>query len=118
MELENTEDTKEVEKFTKLIHDQIKAAIEGRSITPSSLTLTVTAVMVTLNRSTYLTGPKKKHILLEEVRRLLQELPTTDENKTLIDASILLMPALIDSICTAWKGKPGSNDPSGCCIIS
>ena len=104
------------------LYDAIKASIGTQSISVASVIIMITTAMVEVEKITSLTGPQKKELVIHVIGRLIDEIPSNQEDKAAIkSAFVLFAPSIIDTIVAASRGKYNLNLASrtkkGCCII-
>ena len=87
------------------IYDTIRNTLGADHITFESAVGTITTVMAEVEKLGGVPGPQKKEIVLHIVDRLIDEIPTGHEFKTLLKTTVMFLGGgIIDAIAGASKG--------------
>lgn len=92
--------------LTDLVYDAVRNGFGPQTVTPASVLVLMTLAMRAVERMGTSTGPEKKAIVLHVVRRLLEEIPEQQSDRAMIIAAAeVMLPAAIDTVIAAARGK-------------
>lgn len=78
----------------------------NHKISPANVVVLITKTMRVAEKVRGATGPEKKDIVLEVIERLVNELPTGEDDKDAIMTAVhLFAPGIIDAVVSAAKGQ-------------
>ena len=99
------------------LYDILKIAIDAESITPESVLITITIVMVEVEKVGNATGEQKKALALYLIGLLVKEIPSEAVRDATASCVKLLGPSIIDALVDASKGNLNINAESckACC---
>ena len=115
----DTVDTSNIKSQVLLLTYRLESAFL-HGITTENLVQAVTYAMNVVETFTLLSGPQKKELVLESIRRVLQDTGSNTGVDALLDT---MVPTLIDTIIVATKdglilNKNRAGSKLSCCIVA
>ncbi|CAH6420193.1 Hypothetical protein UVM_LOCUS74 [uncultured virus] len=92
----------------------VKQSVASRKLSPSNIVIVATQAMQLVERSTALSGPEKKELVVSVLERLIDELPTVapqdaNDYRDLLMFVKVSLPSVIDAIVAASRQKLSLN---------
>ena len=98
-------DVGQVEDLVNEVYDTVRKAIVNKKFTVSNFIVLVTMVMQILESHKDLTGTEKKALAIRVIKRLVNEIPFTDEDRVAVGIIIdTTLPKTIDYLIMAANG--------------
>jgi hypothetical protein len=99
-------DVSEIDAMSAQVLAQVKQAIVGRTFTATTFITLVTLVMQSVEKVVELSGPEKKQVAINVIKQLVQEIPMSEADKTVVLTIIdTTLPKIIDFIVSAANGE-------------
>lgn len=99
-------DVAEVNALVTSIYDQVRASIVNKQFGMNNIMSLVTIVMQAVGQAVALTGPEKKEVAMQVIRKLIAEIPLPDSERETISAIIEgTVSKAIDFIIMAANGQ-------------
>jgi hypothetical protein len=93
------------EKNVDMVYGIVKKTIAAKKITPASITILVTTTLAEAMKLPNLSHPEEKQLAIHVISKLIDEIPTDDENKQALQGLLVFLPATVDSLISAANGE-------------